>query len=105
MVLGLFAEAKYQADAVRLQPGDHLVLFTDGVIEALNEAGEEFGRQRLEALLRSNAQSTTPDILARLQKTVLDFSGSASQHDDITTMILGYREPQVRPRKHHNPVK
>jgi serine phosphatase RsbU (regulator of sigma subunit) len=105
MVLGLFAEAKYQADAVRLQPGDHLVLFTDGVIEALNEAGEEFGRQRLEALLRSNAQSATPDILARLQKTVLDFSGSASQHDDITTMILGYREPQVRPRKHHNPVK
>ncbi len=92
MVLGLFAGEKYEAETIKLQQDDHLVLFTDGVIEALNTAGEEFGMERLTALLRANAQSTTPQILARLQETVLSFSAGAPQHDDITMMVLGFRE-------------
>ena len=92
MVLGLFAGEKYEAETIKLQKDDHLVLFTDGVIEALNTAGEEFGMERLTALLRANAQSTTPQILARLQDTVLSFSAGAPQHDDITMMVLGFRE-------------
>jgi sigma-B regulation protein RsbU (phosphoserine phosphatase) len=92
MVLGLFAGEKYEAETIKLQPGDHLVLFTDGVIEALNTAGEEFGMERLTALLRANAHSTTPQILARLQEAVLSFSAGAPQHDDITMMVLGFRE-------------
>jgi serine phosphatase RsbU (regulator of sigma subunit) len=92
MVLGLFAGAPYEAETVQLQPGDHLVLFTDGVTEALNTAGEEFGNERLQALLRVNARATTPEILAQLQEAVLSFSANAPQHDDITMMILGYRE-------------
>jgi sigma-B regulation protein RsbU (phosphoserine phosphatase) len=92
MVLGLFAGAQYEAATVKLQPDDHLVLFTDGVVEALNPAGEEFGTDRLVALLGANAQSTTPGILACLQESVLSFSAGAPQHDDITMMILGFRE-------------
>ena len=92
MVLGLFAGAQYEAETIKLQPDDHLVLFTDGVIEALNTAGEEFGMERLTALLQANAQSTTPQILARLQEAVLSFSADAPQHDDITMMVLGFRE-------------
>jgi phosphoserine phosphatase RsbU/P len=92
MVLGLFAAAQYQSDAVRLKPDDHLVLFTDGVIEARNTEGEEFGEERLRALLQSNAHASTPDLLARLREAVLSFSANAPQHDDITIMILGYRE-------------
>ncbi len=95
MVLGLFAEAQYEAETVKLQPDDHLVLFTDGVIEALNAAGEEFGMERLVSLLHANAQATAPEILARLQETVLSFSAHAPQHDDITMMILGFRESQA----------
>lgn len=95
MVLGLFAGAQYEADTVRLQPEDHLVLFTDGVIEALNIAGEEFGMERLVALLRANARSTASEILAHLQEAVLSFSTQAPQHDDITMMILGYRESRA----------
>jgi serine phosphatase RsbU (regulator of sigma subunit)/DNA-binding response OmpR family regulator len=94
MVLGLFAAAQYEAATLRLQPGDHLVLFTDGVVEALNTAGEEFGTDRLVALLRANAQASASEILARLQEAVLAFSAHAPQHDDITMMILGYREPR-----------
>ena len=92
MVLGLFAGAQYEAAIVKLQPGDHLVLFTDGAIEALNATGEEFGMERLTALLGANAQATAQQILARLQEAVLSFSAGAPQHDDITMMVLGFRE-------------
>jgi phosphoserine phosphatase RsbU/P len=92
MVLGLFELAHYEAETVRLQPEEHLVLFTDGVIEARNTAGEEFGKERLESLLKANAQTSALEILARLQEAVLGFSAQAPQHDDITMMILGYKE-------------
>jgi sigma-B regulation protein RsbU (phosphoserine phosphatase) len=95
MVLGLFAGAPYEADTVKLQPDDHLVLFTDGVVEALNSSGEEFGMERLTALLRGNARATSLEILTRLQDAVLSFSAHTPQHDDITMMVLGFRESQA----------
>jgi phosphoserine phosphatase RsbU/P len=93
MVLGLFATAPYETATVKLQPEDHLILFTDGVIESLNTAGEEFGMDRLAAVLRANAHARAPEILSRLQEAVLSFSANAPQHDDITMMVLGYNEP------------
>ena len=93
MVLGLFKEAKYDSGIVDLQPGDHLVLFTDGVVEALNSEGEEYGTERLIAYLKANARTRTPEILSGLREEVLSFSARTPQHDDITMMILGYREP------------
>ena len=92
MVLGLFAGAQYQTETIKLNPDDHLVLFTDGVIEALNAAEEEFGMDRLVAFLRANARANCNEILTRLQEAVLAFSANAPQHDDITMMVLGYRE-------------
>ena len=92
MVLGLFVGAEYETETFTLQPDDHLVLFTDGVVEALNAAGEEFGQERLESLLKANAQANSPEILARLLEAVLSFSANAPQHDDITMMVLGFRE-------------
>jgi serine phosphatase RsbU (regulator of sigma subunit) len=92
MVLGLFADARYQSDTVRLRPNDHLVLFTDGVVEALNTSGEEFGQERLCALLREKAHATAPELLSCLREAVISFSANAPQHDDITLMILGFRE-------------
>jgi sigma-B regulation protein RsbU (phosphoserine phosphatase) len=92
IVLGLFAGAQYEAEAFKLQPDDHLVLFTDGVTEALNTAGEEFGQERLETLLQVNAHETSAEILSRLFDAVLSFSANAPQHDDITMMVLGFRE-------------
>ena len=96
MVLGLFAGAPYKSGTVRLRPEDHLVLFTDGVIEALNAAGEEFGQERLCALLRANARSKAPDLLARLRESVLSFSANVPQHDDITIMVLGFQESEAQ---------
>lgn len=92
MVLGLFAEAQYKSDTVKLQPNDHLVLFTDGVVEALNTKGEEFGLGRLCALLQAKACAPAPEILSCMQNAVLSFSANTPQHDDITMMTLGFRE-------------
>jgi len=96
MVLGLFPEIEYQAETIRLQPGDHLALFTDGVIEAANAEKEQFGIEQLEKILKGNAHSTASETLIGLREAVLSFSANAPQHDDITMMILGFRESQVQ---------
>jgi len=94
MVLGLFPSAQYESRTIKLQPGDHLVLFTDGVVEARNTAGDEFEQERLCAVLSQNARASSPEILARLREAVLSFSANTPQHDDITMMVLGYREEE-----------
>jgi sigma-B regulation protein RsbU (phosphoserine phosphatase) len=91
IVLGLFADAQYESRTIKLEPGDHLVLYTDGVLEALNTAGEEFGERRLRDLLQESRLCTTAEILARLQEAVTAFSANTPQHDDITMMVLGYQ--------------
>ncbi len=92
MVLGLFAAAQYTSGSVQLKPGDHVVLFTDGVVEARNLAGDEFGDERLRILLTENARASTSMILARLKEAIASFSAKAPQHDDITMMVVGYKE-------------
>ena len=92
MVLGLFAAAQYDCGSVDLEAGDHIVLFTDGAIEARDTHGEEFGMHRLEALLKENAGAPAADILARLQEAIAAFSAGTPQHDDITLMVLGFQE-------------
>lgn len=97
VVLGLFPEARYESRAVTLQPGDHLILFTDGVVEALNVAGEEFGKERLFALLNGKARASAPELLSSVRKAVLSFATNTPQHDDITLMVLGFRESEAPP--------
>jgi len=94
-VLGLFPDAPYERNTIRLQPNDHLVMFTDGVVEALNTADEEFGRDRLCALLCARAGSSASELLACLVEAVASFAANTPQRDDITLMILGFREPKA----------
>jgi phosphoserine phosphatase RsbU/P len=91
LVLGLFAAAEYESRTVRLAPGDHIVLFTDGVLEARNTAGEEFGEERLRELLKANAHEANDRIVALVGEQLAAFSANTPQHDDITLMVLSYR--------------
>jgi len=70
------------------------VLFTDGVIEARNKKGDEFGEERLLSLLQKNARATVSEILTRLREAVEEFSAGTPQHDDITMMVLGFQETE-----------
>ncbi len=92
LVLGLFPQATYKRESLRLQSGEHLVLFTDGVLEALNREGEEFGEERLCGLLQAHRRAKAPLILKQIEEAVARFSVDTPQHDDITMMVLGFRE-------------
>jgi len=86
--LGIIPEAEFPSAEIQLQPGDTLVLFTDGVVEAFNSAGQEFSDPRwlniIQELPNLNAQQT----LQYLMKSVEDFVGSTRQSDDITCLVL-----------------
>ncbi len=93
--LGIEPRAGYDSACVTLAPGDLLVVFTDGVVEAVNGDGEEFGERRLETHFRVAGAGSTAvpgpsadDALAGLMAAVDGFVGAARQHDDITCLIL-----------------
>jgi hypothetical protein len=86
--LGIRAGAAYQSAQVTLQAGDWLVIFTDGLVEALNDAGEEYGEPRLLEELRTGAGSTPDELLLRILSEVDAFVGATPQHDDITCMLV-----------------
>ena len=90
-VLGLLPGATYEFDSVTLDPGDLVVICSDGVTEARNAAGDEFGRERLiEAM--SGCHGGKPDaVLERLFEAVRLFSQGTPQGDDITGLVLRYR--------------
>jgi phosphoserine phosphatase RsbU/P len=88
--LPLFTESEigYSSGSTQLQPGDLLFIFTDGVAEAVNESGDEYGESRLIACLQSAASGTAGEILGRVMVDVNTFAGYARQHDDITCLAL-----------------
>ena len=86
--LGINPGAPFPAGSATLAPGDLLVIFTDGVIEAVNERDEEFGEPRLLDVLRAGSAGTAAATLARLTSAVDAFVGLTRQHDDITWLIL-----------------
>src|SRR6266851_732879 len=89
--VGLVPEAEYTTTCIKLEPGDTLVLFSDGVTEAMNPDEELFGTARLREVL--TGQMETP--LDQLQKCVLEsvenFARGASQADDLTLLLVRYR--------------
>jgi sigma-B regulation protein RsbU (phosphoserine phosphatase) len=71
-----------------LQPGDWLVIFTDGLVEAENEALEEYEEQRLLTVIEAGAGTTPEELLRRVMTNVDSFVGATPQHDDITCMVV-----------------
>jgi phosphoserine phosphatase RsbU/P len=90
LVLGLFANATYEEEAVQLTAGDTVVVFSDGVSEALNERGEEFGDERIVEAISPALSEPPQELLGRLLAAVKSFTGAAPQNDDITALVLRY---------------
>ncbi|MGA3295621.1 MAG: PP2C family protein-serine/threonine phosphatase [Candidatus Acidiferrales bacterium] len=82
------SEVTYASATVQLQPGDLLVIFTDGVVEAEGDRGEEFGESRLVACIQSAPPESAADTLQRVMTQVNAFAGDVRQHDDITCLVL-----------------
>jgi hypothetical protein len=89
-VLGLLPNARFEQGVERLEPGDVLVLYSDGVIEAANASGEEFGEQRLIAAVQSNVHADPGEIRDRILGAVREFTGSDRLDDDQTLLAIRY---------------
>ena len=88
LILGVIPAARHERREVEMRPGDLLVAFSDGVTETQNEAGEEFGEDRLIGLLlqeRTRPASFLQDLVA---DSLRNFAGAAPQYDDITLVVL-----------------
>ncbi len=94
LILGILDDVSYEEQVNTLHPGDILVLFTDGIIEARNPDGEQFGGDRLRTLLRKNT-SLTPDALAdQIYLATHQYSQNTLQQDDMTLLILKVKEEE-----------
>jgi phosphoserine phosphatase RsbU/P len=86
--VGIFADARYVVGTTRLDAGDWLVIFTDGIVEAENSKQEEYGETSLIRLV-DRESATAPAEMLRSMLTDLDrFVGNTPQHDDMTCLLL-----------------
>jgi phosphoserine phosphatase RsbU/P len=90
MIVGLFPDATYEQGTIQFSPGDLLVLFSDGVSEALDAAGEEFGELRIRDVVGARRGESAESGLQALMNAVKEFARGAVQNDDVTAMLVKY---------------
>jgi len=85
---GIKADAGYLTGTVVLEAGDWLVVFTDGVVEAVNEPGTDYGEQRLISILSAGMETSPVKMLSRIMVDLDFFVGNTPQQDDITCLLI-----------------
>ena len=86
--LGMFRDTRYYEYFLSLEPGEMLVLYTDGATEALNPAGEEFGRDRLAEVVKAGLSLTAREVVASLEREVLKWTDGVGATDDVTFFVI-----------------
>jgi sigma-B regulation protein RsbU (phosphoserine phosphatase) len=86
--LGLFPNAQYEEFTLSTQPGDLIVFFSDGIVDAENATGEMFGNDRLNAVLQSQSHPTAASTAEAILKAVGDFQSGTDHFDDETVVVL-----------------
>jgi serine phosphatase RsbU (regulator of sigma subunit) len=86
--LGIMPEAKYESASVALAPGDWLIIFTDGLVEAENARQDEYGETQLLTVINTAAASTPAEMLKRMLAELDLFVGNTPQHDDVTCLLI-----------------
>ena len=89
-MLGVWEGTDYETFTERLAPGDSLLLYTDGVTEAVDKAGQFFSEERLEQFLTADPTRTADQLVSDLHAAVQGFSKGTPQADDITVLALRY---------------
>jgi len=88
LLLGLMSGVEYEYETIQLASDDKVVMFTDGVTEAMNEKEEQYEDPRLEKFLQSNRVSSAKDLTEGIAEDVKKFAGNAPQSDDITVVVI-----------------
>jgi serine phosphatase RsbU (regulator of sigma subunit) len=87
-VIGLFGDLRYERGDCRLESGDAVVLFTDGITEARGSGGDEFGTDRIGEVFRARNGASATEVLASLNAAVRTWLAGAQAHDDVTAVAL-----------------
>jgi sigma-B regulation protein RsbU (phosphoserine phosphatase) len=87
-VLGILPEARYQAGQVVLEPGSLLALFSDGIADGTNEAGERFQENRVIEVLRRHPSAPAAAVLDRMFELVEQFAGRSRPTDDMSLLLI-----------------
>ena len=88
IALGIIPDLEYKQNTVTLKYGETLVLYTDGVTEAMNNEGEQFGVERLREVFRDSAPGNSDEAAEMIFNAVYEFAAGAAQSDDITCLTL-----------------
>jgi sigma-B regulation protein RsbU (phosphoserine phosphatase) len=87
-VLGVVDQFPFEEDVVRIDTGDLLVVFSDGITEAFNVDDDQFGEARLEAAIQESLDEPSEAIIEKVVTAVNEFAGQAPQADDLTLVIM-----------------
>jgi serine phosphatase RsbU (regulator of sigma subunit) len=88
IVLGVLPGVSMENRTVHLNPGDAVILYTDGIPDAINSMEEEFGLDRLIHVANENRHLSAPEIVDAIRRSVTDFVGSTPQFDDLTLVVV-----------------
>ena len=86
--LGIIEDAAYEETRLQLETGDKVVLYTDGIVEAMNAQKEMFGFDRLIEVIKESQTLTAESMLEEIKSHVNEFAGNTPQHDDITIIVV-----------------
>ena len=86
--LGMFRDTRYHEYYLAFEPGDVLVLYTDGATEATNPADEEYGRDRLAEAVKKAYDRPARELIASLQMEILEWTNNVGSHDDVTFFVI-----------------
>ncbi len=86
--LGMFRGTRYEEVRLRMQPGDLLVLASDGVLEGKNPSGEDYGQQRLARVIERGKDSSASETLERILEDLAEHVGAAKAQDDQTLVVM-----------------
>ncbi len=91
MPVGMFETAEYEVQQSRLEAGDKLVIYTDGITDARRPDGEFFEEERLRAIVSRMSRATGNDLRSAILREVADFTAGAEPADDVTLVVVEYR--------------
>jgi sigma-B regulation protein RsbU (phosphoserine phosphatase) len=90
-VVGIFPDAEFDQETIHLRPSDIFLAYTDGIVESVNEYGEEFGEERLIDLIRANQELKADDLQRVIVENVLDWAFEEERDDDMTLIVARIR--------------
>ncbi len=88
VALGILPELTMKSHTITVRPGETIILYTDGITEALNEDFDEFGLERLQVAARAAARRPAGDVVRQITDNIRDHTGQTAQFDDMTLIVL-----------------